>query len=117
MRDLMIASPDKRLEEISRKEVFTIHCFLNVQEAANELSRRRYFAAPVVDSQNHMLGIIKAERLIHGVQEDLTKDIQQMFGVSSDERVFSTLFASGGRSGRQCRRSVTGGDHAGDCYA
>jgi magnesium transporter len=94
MRDLMIAPPDKRLEEISRKEVFTIHCFLNVQDAASELSRRRYFAAPVVDSQNHMLGIIKAERLIHGVQEDLTKDIQQMFGVSSDERVFSTIFFS-----------------------
>ena len=94
MRDLMIAPPDKRLEEISRKDVFAIHCFLNVQEAATELSRRRYFAAPVVDSQNHMLGIIKAERLIHGVQEDLTKDIQRIFGAGSDERVFSTIYFS-----------------------
>jgi magnesium transporter len=90
----MIAPPDKRLEEISRKDVFTIHCFLNIQDAATELSRRRYFAAPVVDSQNHMLGIIKAERLIQGVQEDLTKDIQRMFGAGSDERVFSTIVFS-----------------------
>jgi magnesium transporter len=64
------------------------------QEVANELSRRKYFAVPVVDSDNHMLGIIKAERLIQGVQEDVTKDIQRMFGAGSDERVFSTLFFS-----------------------
>ncbi len=94
MRDLMIASPDKRLEEIIRKDVFSVHCFLSIQEAANELSRRKYFAAPVIDSENHMLGLIKAERLIHGVQEDVTKDIQRMVGVGSDERVFSTILFS-----------------------
>jgi magnesium transporter len=94
MRDLMIAQPDKPLEDIIRKDVFSIHCFLGIQEAANELSRRKYFAAPVVDGENHMLGIIKAERLIHGVQEDITKDIQRMFGAGRDERVFSTLFFS-----------------------
>jgi magnesium transporter len=65
-----------------------------MQEAANELSRRKYFAAPVVDSENHMLGIIKAERLIQGVREDITKDMQRMFGVGSDERVFSTILFS-----------------------
>jgi magnesium transporter len=94
MRDLMLAQPDKRLEDIIRKDVFSVHCFLSIQEAANELSKRKYFAAPVVDSENHMLGIIKAERLIQGVQEDVTKDIQRMFGVGSDERVFSTIVFS-----------------------
>lgn len=94
MRDLMIASPDKPLEDIIRKDVFAIHCFLDRQEAANELSKRKYFAAPVVDSENHMLGIIKAERLIQGVQEDITKDIQRMVGAGGDERVFSTIVFS-----------------------
>ncbi len=94
MRDLMIASPDKPLEDIIRKDVFSIHCFLDRQEAANELSKRKYFAAPVVDSENHMLGIIKAERLIQGVQEDITKDIQRMVGAGGDERVFSTIVFS-----------------------
>jgi magnesium transporter len=90
----MIASPDKSLADIMHPDVFTVHCFMDRQEVANELSRRKYFAVPVVDSENHMLGIIKAERLIQGVQDDVTKDIQRMFGVGSDERVFSTLFFS-----------------------
>ncbi|BBO75577.1 magnesium transporter MgtE [Desulfosarcina widdelii] len=91
MRDLMLASPQQSLESICLKDIFTLHCFTDVQEAANALAKRRYFAAPVVDSENHILGIIKAERLIKGVQEGTTQDIQRMFGVSADERPFSTI--------------------------
>jgi len=61
---------------------------------AVELAKRKYFAAPVVDSENHMLGIIKAERMIQGVREDVTKDIQMMFGAGGDERVSSTILFS-----------------------
>jgi len=94
MRDLMLAAPEKKLEEISRQELFTLHCFTDRQEAANELAKRKFFAAPVVDSENHILGIVKAERMIHGVQEDLSKDIQQMFGAGGDERVTSSIWFS-----------------------
>lgn len=94
MRDLMIASPDMLLGAIARQEVFSLHCFIDIQDAAKELSKRRYFAAPIVDSQKRMLGIIKAERIIQGVQEDATKDIQTMFGAGGDERVSSTILYS-----------------------
>jgi len=94
MRDLMLASLDQPLESIMRKEVFSIHCFVDREEAANELSRRRYFAAPVVDSQNHILGIIKAEQLIQGIQEEVTEDLQRMFGAGGDERTNSPLLFS-----------------------
>jgi len=94
MRDLMLASPNYTLESIMRKEVFSIHCFVDRQEAANELSKRKYFAAPVVDGENHIVGIIKAERMLQGIQEEATKDLQKIFGAGGDERVFSsTLFS------------------------
>ena len=92
MRDLMIAPPQQQLESITQKEVFSLHCFTDMQDAANELSKRRYFAAPVIDSENHILGIIKAERLIKGVQDGTAQDIQLMFGVSADERPFSNNY-------------------------
>lgn len=91
MRDLMLAAPDSALETIIRKDVFTLHCFTDRQEAANELAKRKYFAAPVVDGENHILGVIKAERMLQKVQDDVTKDIQRMVGVGADERVFSTI--------------------------
>ena len=91
MRDLMLADPDESLEKVMRKEVFSLHCFVDREEAANELSKRRYFAAPVVDSQNRILGIIKAEQLLQGIQEEVTEDLQRMFGAGADERTFSPM--------------------------
>ncbi len=94
MHDLMLASPDQSLEALMRKDVFSIHCFVSREDAANELSKRRYFAAPVVDGENRILGIIKAEQLIQGIQDEATEDMQKMFGVGGDERVFSPIWFS-----------------------
>ncbi|MBL8729882.1 MAG: magnesium transporter [Planctomycetes bacterium] len=91
MRDLMLADPSQRLAAVMRKEVFALPCFTDREQAAAELSKRRYFAAPVVDAEQRMLGIIKAEQLLHGVQEELTGDIQTMFGAGADERVTSSI--------------------------
>ncbi len=94
MHDLLVASPQQTIDDIMRKDIFSLHCFLDVQGAASELAKRRYFAAPVVDGENHIIGIIKAERLIKGVQEGAAQDIQRMFGVSGDEKPFSSIFFS-----------------------
>ncbi len=94
MRDLMLASPQQALGSVMRRDVFSIHCFVDREEAANELSKRRYFAAPVVDSQQKILGIIKAEQLIQGIQEEVTEDLQRMFGAGADERTNSPILFS-----------------------
>ena len=91
MRDLLLAAPDKTLESVMRKEVFALHCFVDREEAAMEFSKRRYFAAPVVDSDHRILGIIKAEQLIQGVQEEFVEDLQRMVGAGGDERTFSPV--------------------------
>ncbi len=91
MRDLMLADPGQPLGSVMRKDVFSIHSFTDREEAANELSKRKYFAAPVVDNENKILGIIKAEQLLQGIQEEVTEDLQKMVGAGGDERVFSPI--------------------------
>ena len=92
MRALMLALPDTKLADIASKGIFALHCFTDRQEAANELARRKFFAAPVVDSENRILGLVKAERMILGVQDEVAKDIQRMFGAGGDERISSTIW-------------------------
>jgi len=91
MHDLMIADPGRTLESIMIEDVFTLHCFDEIQEAANALAKRKYFAAPVVDSENRIIGIIKAERLLKGIQEESVQDLQRMFGAGGDEKPFSKI--------------------------
>jgi magnesium transporter len=94
MRDMLVAAPADMVKSVMRSEVFKIHCFVDVGDAAAELSKRRYFAAPVVDNDGHMLGVIKAEQLLQEVQEDVAEDLQMMFGAGSDERALSPILFS-----------------------
>lgn len=91
MRDMLIADDDATLGSAMRKEVFTLNCFMDREQVAVEFSHRKFFAAPVVDEENRLLGIVKAEQLLEGVQEEATEDLQKMFGASADERVFSSV--------------------------
>lgn len=91
MHDLLLAAPDATLDSVMRREVFSLRPFMTQAEAADELSRRRYFAAPVVDAENRLLGIIKAERLLQGISHEIAGDIPKMFGAGGDEGAFSTL--------------------------
>lgn len=92
MRDLMLAKPEMSLKLVMKTDVFTFHCFTDREDAAREMAKRKYFAVPVVDSENRLLGTIKAENMLRGVKDDITKDIQMMFGVSKDEQVFSPIW-------------------------
>ncbi len=91
MRDLIIADSDSKLESIMIKNPYCINAFTEREVAANELADRKYFAAPVVDNENHLLGIVKADQLISQAQEDASADLQKMFGVSPSEHVFSSI--------------------------
>jgi len=91
MRDLLVASSDEPLEAITNREVFSVNCFMDREEVANELSKRNYFAVPVVDHENRLLGVIKAEQLIGDIQQEATEDIQKLFGAGGDERAFSPI--------------------------
>ncbi|MBI4387548.1 MAG: magnesium transporter [Candidatus Omnitrophica bacterium] len=91
MRDLVVAPSDDVLETVMRKDIFSVNAFTDREEVAQALSKRRYFAAPVVDSENRLLGVVKIEQLLEDAQEEATEDIQKMFGAGGDERVFSPI--------------------------
>ena len=91
MYDLLLANPASKLESVMRTDVFALPAFTSVEEAAAALAKRRYFAVPVVDGENRILGIVKAERLIRGAQQELGEDLQKMFGAGGDEGAFSPV--------------------------
>ena len=91
MRDLLLASGDAELRAIVRRDVFAVNGFMDREEVAHELAQRRFFAAPVVDAERRLLGVVKTEQLLGGVQEEATEDIMRMVGAGVDERAFSPL--------------------------
>lgn len=87
--DMLQAEPDTPLATLMRREVFRVNCFMDREQIANEVSSRHFFAVPVVDNENRLIGVIRAEDLIEDVQEEASEDIQKMFGAGGDEKAFS----------------------------
>ncbi len=94
MRDILLADENEFLETVMRRDVFMVHCFDDREKVANELLKHKFFAAPVVDNEHRLLGIVHAEQLIGDVQEEASEDIQKMFGAGGDERTFSPVWFS-----------------------
>jgi magnesium transporter len=90
MRDLILARGDAELESIMRTQVFSVDSFMDREDVARQLTQHGYFAAPVVDSDGRLLGVVKSDRLIGQVQEKATEDMQRMFG-AGDERTNSPI--------------------------
>ena len=91
MRDLLLAEGSAPLTSVMRTEVFSVNGFMDREEIANELSQRRYLAAPVVDNEGRLLGVVKSDQLLEDVQEEATEDLQKMVGAGGDERAFSPI--------------------------
>jgi len=94
MRDMLLADSSALLEHIMRKDIFSVNCMEEVENITNAFLDRKFFAVPVVDSENRLLGVIRAEHVIGDVQDAATEDIQKMFGAGGDERAFSPLSRS-----------------------
>ena len=91
MRDLVIAPGATPLRDIMKTDLVSFNAFTDREDIANVLAQRRYFAAPVVDMQGRMLGVVKTDQLLTHVQDEATEDIQKIFGAGAHERAFSPI--------------------------
>jgi len=94
MRDIVVATGDETLGSLMRTDVFKIDAFMDREDVSNELSKRHFFAAPVVDRDNRLLGVVRSDQLITHVQSEATEDILKMVGAGEDEQAFSSIYFS-----------------------
>lgn len=94
MRDLLIGDPRKKLSDVMIEDVFYLNAFMDVEDAASIVSKQKYFAAPIVDNSQKLVGIVNTSQLFSDMHEEYSTDIQTMFGVDSEERPFSSMLYS-----------------------
>jgi magnesium transporter len=91
MRDLLVASGKTELNDIMKTDVLSVNAFIDREEIAGILANRPFFAVPVVDSQQYLLGVIRTDQLLSNAQEEASEDLQKMFGAGGDEHAFSSI--------------------------
>jgi magnesium transporter len=91
IRDIILAAPDKKVEEIIDGRVIALNVY-DDQETANEAFKmNNRVALPVVSNTNKLLGIVTIDDVLWVANEEFSEDMQKMGGTEAlDEPYIET---------------------------
>ncbi|MGB3149028.1 MAG: CBS domain-containing protein, partial [Maribacter sp.] len=76
---IAISKPDKKLKEIMDAAPF-INALASREEVLTAIEKEDLLQIPVTDINNHLLGIIRNDALMSASKEEITENLQAMFG-------------------------------------
>jgi magnesium transporter len=98
LRDLLLASPEKRIEEIMTTNYVFAYTHDDQEKVAGLLAKYDINALPVVDHDRRLVGIITIDDVVDVITEEATEDMHKMAGMEAPEDpYFSTGFLTLGR--------------------
>jgi magnesium transporter len=83
LRDLVVAQPERTLQDIMRRDMVYVHTDTDQEEAARLIQRYDFLALPVVDREQRLVGIVTIDDLMDVIEEETTEDIYTGGGVQS----------------------------------
>ena len=87
LRDMALADPERSLRDLVIRDAVSVRVDADVEDVARTFDKYDYFALPVVDEGNRLLGVITFDDVIDVIRDEATEDIYGMAGVPSEESV------------------------------
>lgn len=94
MRDLLLAAPQARVEEVMLAHPFALHPQMTVEDAMHETARRHYPLYPVCNDSGELLGTVAGAALFEARAYEISAQSGLMVGVDSEERLLSPWLRS-----------------------
>ena len=95
MRQLLLAQPRQKVDTIMTTELHGV-CTpdRDREEVARDMANYNLVALPVVDEQQHLLGIVTHDDVIDILEQEATEDFQKLHGAGPDESIYDSIFSS-----------------------
>ena len=94
LRDLIITDDDTMISDIMSDRVVSISVGDDQEEAARQMRDYDLLALPVVDFQNHLLGIITVDDIIDVIDEEASDDYSKLAGISDLDKMDKSPFTA-----------------------
>jgi len=94
LRNILLSSDTKQLQDIMRKHIIYVHPEVDQEEVARLVSKYDLKAIPVINRNRALLGIITVDDIIDVIVEEHMEDMLRLGGVSKEERINTTLGTS-----------------------
>lgn len=94
LRDLIIAEEDTLIQEIMNDRVVSVLVSEDQEDVARKMQDYNLLAMPVVDFQQHLLGIVTVDDIIDVMDEEASDDYSKLAGVVDIDTVDKNSFAA-----------------------
>ncbi|MEF2291786.1 magnesium transporter [Virgibacillus dokdonensis] len=94
LRDLIVAPEDTKIESIMMEKVVAVSAGKDQEEIAQMMRDYDFLALPVVDFQDHLLGIITVDDIMDVMEEEASDDYSKLAGVSDIDKPNDTALIS-----------------------
>ncbi|HVU67387.1 MAG TPA: magnesium transporter [Ktedonobacteraceae bacterium] len=85
LRELVVAAPGTHLQELMDTNVIKVRADMDQEEVARLIAKYDLLGVPVVDEENHLLGLITVDDVIDVIHEEQAEDFSEMAGASIEE--------------------------------
>ncbi len=85
LRELIVAGPETLVGDIMHQTVTSVNVRDDQEEVADIMTKYDLLALPVVDDEEHILGIITVDDIVDVIHEEATEDFYRMAGTSERE--------------------------------
>ena len=91
IRDIILASPNQRIEELMDERIVTLNVHDDQEHASEVFKMNNRVALPVTDDNNMLMGIVTIDDMFWVANEEFSEDIQKIGGTEAlDEPYLDT---------------------------
>src|SRR6476660_3941624 len=88
LRDIIIATPDKRMHELIDSRIISLNVNDDQEHASQVFKMNNRVALPVTDDNNILLGIVTIDDILWVANEEFSEDIQKIGGTEALEEPY-----------------------------
>jgi magnesium transporter len=85
LRELVVAEATTRLKDLMDEDVIKVKTETDQEEVARIIAKYDLLGVPVVDNENHLVGLITVDDVIDVIHEEQAEDFSEMAGASVEE--------------------------------
>lgn len=85
IREILLAKPAELIKNLMEKNMIYVKTTEDREDVAKKFDKYDYYALPVVDNENRLVGIITMDDAINVLQEEISEDFEKMAAMQPNE--------------------------------
>ena len=85
IKDILIAPKEKLIKELMEKNIISANTLEDQEEVAKKFDKYDFYALPVVDNENRLVGIVTVDDAINVLQDEAQEDFEKMAAITPTE--------------------------------